>query len=487
MTKVLGALRTNRLRIDGPSHKLPNCFLLFSTSAGWATSPNVITYNSAMNSCANSSCWELVLELYGALVSQGLAPTSVTYTAVMSIAPEHWELAMMLFAEMHSRQVSSNTITSNSLIDGLQKGQQWQHALTVFGMLPMSSLRPDSVSFGSAIRAVAAGGNWQLAVFLLAEMPGAKLAQDQFACSSAIQACQQTAQWQAALGLLSDVTKHKVEMDAVICTAAIAALGNAGQWQRALDVLELMHAQTVRRNAISYSAAITACARKGLWQLVFGIVEEMVHHGCRSFSVSKYDHTVQAGSSLDCFKHTVLICLLQAATSDPDSVHFLDTHAGRGVYRIDGLASSDTQNFKFGITKLMQLEAVLPHNTPPAVREYLAAVKTYNGDGTLSWYPGSAALALAWLRPHDTATLFEISKDMSADLRAAVIDNRVCCRREVVCDDSYWWLLHKAVPVGGGLVLIDPPCDPYDLHVAWSLFVVRHLRREQPRSCASVE
>ena len=49
-----------------------------------------------------------------------------------------------------------------------------------------------------------------------------------------------------------------------------------------------------------------------------------------SFTIAAYDHAVQAGSSVDCFKHIVLICLLQRMVRDGDPFLLIDTHAGRG-------------------------------------------------------------------------------------------------------------------------------------------------------------
>ena len=368
-------------------------------------------------------------------------------------------------------------------MEALQAGQQWQRALELFTQLPSRSLRPDTFSFGAAIRATAAADNWRLAFFLLAEMPEAGVAMDGFALSSAIQACEQGSQWQVALDMLVCATSLRVEVDAVIGTAAIAATGKAGHWQHALSVLQLMSMQVVRRNAVSYSAAITACAKKGQWNSVLGLVQEMVEKDCRIFT-SKYDHTVQAGSSLDCFKHTVLVSLLQTSTSTADPVLFVDAHAGRGIYNIDS-RSAGHLNFQSGIAQLIhRFGDTLPAH--PAVREYLAAVRRHNSDGVLSFYPGSAALALSWLRPQDTAMFFELSEDMFVDLTSNLRGLNRGCRQEVICADSYWWMLHKAIPDGKGIVFLDPPCDPYELHIAWSLFMVRHLRQERPRLCLAM-
>ena len=48
------------------------------------------------------------------------------------------------------------------------------------------------------------------------------------------------------------------------------------------------------------------------------------------FAIAAYDHAVQAGSSVDCFKHLVLILMLQHMVRDGDPFLVIDTHAGRG-------------------------------------------------------------------------------------------------------------------------------------------------------------
>ena len=447
-------------------------------------------YNSVLNSCVAGSRWDLALNLYDSLrAGEKLWPTSVTYTALMGAAAQAqlWILALHLVSEMQLLQVRSSTITWNSLMGVLHGAEQWLRALEVFTQLPKLSLQTDSISFATAIRAAASASNWRLAIGLLADMPKAGMAVDRFACSSAIQACHQEAQWHEALRMFASATSQKVEVDSVVCTAAIAAAGKAGYWQHALAVLRFMSTQDVQRNAVVYSSVISACARTGQWQLVLDLVQEMLENDCRSFSLSKYDHTVQAGSSLDCFKHTVLVSLLQHFTSTAEPVHFVDTHAGRGSYLLDSRYSQNSQNSEYGITQMLHRLGETPIQ-PPSAREYILAVKRHN-KGTrrtragLRFYPGSTVLALAWLRPQDTATVFEISEEMFSDLVGNIRHINPICRKEAICADSYWWLLHRHIPTGKALVMIDPPCDPYDLHLAWSLFLVRKLRQERPQCC----
>eukprot|EP00434_Breviolum_minutum_P014686 symbB.v1.2.012950.t2/scaffold892.1/size156909/2 len=59
---------------------------------------------------------------------------------------------------------------------------------------------------------------------------------------------------------------------------------------------------------------------------------------------------------------------------------------------------------------------------------------------------------------------------------------------ESVEENSYWWLLHlpEDVCAGRGLVLMDPPYEPYDEYMAWNLYTLRHLYHAWPSSCVAV-
>ncbi|CAJ1447228.1 unnamed protein product, partial [Effrenium voratum] len=53
-------------------------------------------------------------------------------------------------------------------------------------------------------------------------------------------------------------------------------------------------------------------------------------------------------------------------------------------------------------------------------------------------------------------------------------------------ENSYWWLLQNLDMRGRGLVLMDPPYEPYEEYMAWNLFVLRHLHEVWPECCVAV-
>ena len=55
-----------------------------------------------------------------------------------------------------------------------------------------------------------------------------------------------------------------------------------------------------------------------------------------------YRHAYHAGNFADCFKHALLIGLLDSFARKPSPCFVLDTHAGAGWYDLDAEGSRDT-------------------------------------------------------------------------------------------------------------------------------------------------
>jgi 23S rRNA (adenine2030-N6)-methyltransferase len=49
-----------------------------------------------------------------------------------------------------------------------------------------------------------------------------------------------------------------------------------------------------------------------------------------------YRHAFHAGNHADVLKHTTLLATLRHMALKDTAIHFFDTHAGAGLYRLDG-------------------------------------------------------------------------------------------------------------------------------------------------------
>lgn len=168
-----------------------------------------------------------------------------------------------------------------------------------------------------------------------------------------------------------------------------------------------------------------------------------------------YRHAFHVGNHADVLKHAVLLFCLDALRRKPAPFAVLDTHAGRGLYDLDGEASQRSPEWRRGVGRLWNRT-----DAPPMIARYLAAVRAFNANGVLRTYPGSPALAASNLREHDALMACELHPEEHAALRRTLPrDPRV----QMHARDG-WEALAALLPLPQrrGLVLIDPPYEAAD-------------------------
>ncbi len=126
-----------------------------------------------------------------------------------------------------------------------------------------------------------------------------------------------------------------------------------------------------------------------------------------------YRHGFHAGNHADVLKHTVLIALLRYLTEKDAALMVLDTHAGAGLYRLDGDYAQTSGEADEGIHRLLADDT--PDLVDPLLQDYATLIAGFNPGGKLKVYPGSPFIAQSLLRAHDKLKLFELHP---ADARA---------------------------------------------------------------------
>ena len=119
-----------------------------------------------------------------------------------------------------------------------------------------------------------------------------------------------------------------------------------------------------------------------------------------------YRHAFHAGNHADVLKHTVLISTLQHLLQKDASLTVLDTHAGAGLYRLDGDYAATSAEAADGIARLVPPAA--PPALAPALQAYVDMVRAFNQGEATRVYPGSPFIAQRLLRPQDKLKLFEL-------------------------------------------------------------------------------
>ena len=188
-----------------------------------------------------------------------------------------------------------------------------------------------------------------------------------------------------------------------------------------------------------------------------------------------YRHAFHAGNHADVLKHTVLIAVVRHLTQKDAPLAVFDTHAGAGLYRLDGDYARTSGEAAEGILRLVNptVAAVASPATPggkprpptsatelaPILQNYLDLVAGFNTKGSHTIYPGSPFIMQSLLRERDKLKLFELhptdAKALSANIAQLDAGRQVAVLREdgfealkkflpppqrralVLCDPSY--------------------------------------------------
>ena len=211
-----------------------------------------------------------------------------------------------------------------------------------------------------------------------------------------------------------------------------------------------------------------------------------------------YRHAFHAGNHADVLKHTCLIALMKYLTQKDTALTVIDTHAGAGLYRLDGDYTETSGEASEGIFKLISASKSAPEKagragaatkklapstaaakaTPavpeaaadyawaPALLDYLELLRGLNphfaqtsDPAHLKIYPGSPFIEQKFLSGRDKLKLFELHptdfKSLTGNIEQLGVGRQVVVAREdgfealktflppparramVLCDPSY--------------------------------------------------
>lgn len=168
-----------------------------------------------------------------------------------------------------------------------------------------------------------------------------------------------------------------------------------------------------------------------------------------------YRHAFHAGNFADVVKHLILVRILDYLKRKPAAFRVLDTHAGVGLYDLQGDQAERTGEWLEGIARLV--ETRLPAAAAELAKPYLDSVKAQNPDGQLRFYPGSPLITRSLLREQDRLFALELHP---ADAEA-LHENFAGDFQTRVTHLDGWAALGTHLPPKEkrGLVLIDPPFE----------------------------
>ncbi|HSF12169.1 MAG TPA: 23S rRNA (adenine(2030)-N(6))-methyltransferase RlmJ, partial [Erythrobacter sp.] len=153
---------------------------------------------------------------------------------------------------------------------------------------------------------------------------------------------------------------------------------------------------------------------------------------------------------------SLLIALVQALQLKESALTLIDTHAGCGLYDLQGEEAGRTGEAAGGVLRAFA-------DTNPLLSDYRAAVQAVNeGDSGVAeprLYPGSPRIMAQLLRPQDVLILNEKHPEDAYALRGAMRGTSAAVHER----DAYeLWLAMLPTRTPRGVVVVDPPYEQTD-------------------------
>ncbi len=161
-----------------------------------------------------------------------------------------------------------------------------------------------------------------------------------------------------------------------------------------------------------------------------------------------YKHGFHAGNEADVLKH---ICLIQAYKSlkkHHNSITYIDTHSGSGLYNFNSEYMSKNREYKQGISKL-ENNKFESHS----INFYIKVLKNINNSKKLIFYPGSPLIMCNLTDKLDKLSFYELHNNEFKLLRKNLSKH---INSKLHNQDGFEFLNNKINKKNKTLVLIDP-------------------------------
>ncbi|WP_166423089.1 23S rRNA (adenine(2030)-N(6))-methyltransferase RlmJ [Paraglaciecola sp. 20A4] len=164
-----------------------------------------------------------------------------------------------------------------------------------------------------------------------------------------------------------------------------------------------------------------------------------------------YRHGFHAGNHADVLKHICQMLIIDKLKRKDKGFTYIDTHSGAGMYDLASEQARKTNEFKQGITRLVDYAGAEP--TLLAYQELTASYIKHQQ------YPGSPEIARVLMREQDSLHLMEWNNQEVVNLKRQIRGHNVAVHHR----DGYEGLIALTPPeLKRGLVLTDPSYETPD-------------------------
>ena len=168
-----------------------------------------------------------------------------------------------------------------------------------------------------------------------------------------------------------------------------------------------------------------------------------------------YKHGFHAGNHADVFKHICLIYFLKSIKKSYNSILYIDSHSGSGIYKFDSDYMQKNKEYLTGIDKLLKFKTEDPY-----IRFYIKSIKNINNSNKIKFYPGSPKIAQYLTNDKDEVYFYELHNNEYHLLKKNFIKSGYI---KLINEDGFAFFKKRKINnQKKGLILLDPSYEIKD-------------------------
>lgn len=168
-----------------------------------------------------------------------------------------------------------------------------------------------------------------------------------------------------------------------------------------------------------------------------------------------YKHGFHAGNHSDVLKHICLIYFIKSIKKSYNSIVYLDTHSGGGLYNLKHDYMKKNKEYLSGISKIIDFTTEDPY-----IRLYLKTIRNINNSKTIKFYPGSPKISDFLMDNNDELYFCELHNNECNELKKNFIK---CSNIKISNKDGFLFFKNKKFKKEKkGIILIDPSYEIKD-------------------------
>ena len=168
-----------------------------------------------------------------------------------------------------------------------------------------------------------------------------------------------------------------------------------------------------------------------------------------------YKHGFHAGNHADVLKHICLIYFIKSIKKSNNSITYIDTHSGGGVYNLKHDYMKKNKEYLGGISKIIDFKTEDPY-----IRYYLKTIRNINESKIINFYPGSPKIVKYLTDKNDKLYYWELHSKEYEDLKK---NFKQYSNVKIVKKDGFSFFNDQKIKKEkSGIILVDPSYEIKD-------------------------